>query len=167
MLATFLAWRRQTRHEFTEVGVEVEVDDVLEPAGDGPAVRVRGRIDRLERDAAGRLVVIDVKTGKSPVSKDDAQHHAQLALYQLAVAGGRSPQIGEPGGGRLVYPAKPSGDGATERAQDALTPQTEIQWREQVTRAAAATAGPLFTARVNDGCSHCPLRPSCPARERI
>ena len=47
-----------------------------------------GRIDRLERDAQGRLVVVDVKTGKTPVSKDDAQRHAQLALYQLAVAQG-------------------------------------------------------------------------------
>ncbi|MGB5796510.1 MAG: hypothetical protein WBH51_12070 [Mycolicibacter algericus] len=29
--------------------------------------------------------------------------------------------------------------------------------------AAAATAGPQFTARVNDGCRHCPIRPICPA----
>jgi polyphosphate kinase len=32
-----------------------------------------------------------------------------------------------------------------------------------VEAAAAATAGPHFAARVNDGCSHCPIRPSCPA----
>ena len=32
--------------------------------------------------------------------------------------------------------------------------------------AAAATAGPQFAARVNDGCSHCPIRPSCPAHAR-
>ena len=56
-----------------------------------PAVRVRGRLDRLERDSAGRLVVVDIKTGKSPVSKDDAQRHAQLAMYQLAVAEGLLP----------------------------------------------------------------------------
>ena len=29
--------------------------------------------------------------------------------------------------------------------------------------AAAATAGPQFPARANDGCTHCPMRPGCPA----
>ena len=33
-------------------------------------------------------MIVDVKTGKTPVSKDDAQRHAQLAAYQLAVAEG-------------------------------------------------------------------------------
>ena len=97
------------------------------------------------------------------MSKDDAQRHAQLALYQLAVAGGLTPLAGEPGGARLVYPAKPSGDGATERAQDALTTEAADRWRDEVRHAAAATSGPQFIARINDGCAHCPARPSCPA----
>ena len=90
MLSTFVQWRAQTRHELTEVGTEVDVDGAV----DRPTwsrVRVRGRLDRLERDGAGRLVVVDIKTGKSPVSKDDAQRHAQLAMYQLAVAEGLLP----------------------------------------------------------------------------
>ena len=62
-----------------------------------PAVRVRGRLDRLERDEAGRLVVVDIKTGKTPVSKDDAQRHAQLAMYQLAIAEGVLPEGDSPG----------------------------------------------------------------------
>jgi len=33
----------------------------------------------------------------------------------------------------------------------------------RIAQAAAATAGPQFTARVNDGCRHCPIRPICPA----
>ncbi len=165
MLATFMTWREDTRHALTEVGTEVAVDGVL-PAGafDGPAVRVRGRVDRLERDAQGRLVVVDVKTGKSPVSKDDAQRHAQLALYQLAVANGLAAEHGEPGGGRLVYVGKVCAGGAGEREQDPQTPQAAEQWRQQVHQAAALTAGPQFIARVNDGCAHCPVRPSCPAQ---
>jgi superfamily I DNA/RNA helicase/RecB family exonuclease len=163
MLSAFCQWRAQTRHELTGVGTEVDVDGVL-PSPDShlPDVRVRGRIDRLERDGAGRLVVVDVKTGKQPVSKDDAQRHAQLAMYQLAVAAGLVPTGTEPGGGRLVYLGKP---GAVERDQDALTPDAERDWRREVHRAAAATAGPAFLARVNDGCGHCPVRLSCPARE--
>ncbi|ORV45319.1 ATP-dependent DNA helicase [Mycolicibacter engbaekii] len=162
MIETFLQWRAQTRGELTEVGTEVAFDGVID-AGDG--VRLRGRIDRVERDAAGRLVVVDVKTAKTPAGKDDAQQHAQLAVYQLAVEAGLIGADEQPGGARLVYPAKPGAAGATEREQDPLTPETGDQWRERIAQAAAATAGPTFTARVNDGCRHCPVRPICPAHD--
>jgi superfamily I DNA/RNA helicase/RecB family exonuclease len=162
MVETFLAWRAQTRGELTEVGVEVEVDGVLDDN-----VRLRGRVDRIERDAAGRLVIVDVKTGKTPVSKDDAQRHAQLAAYQLAVAEGLVDHGDEPGGGRLVYLGKAGSNGATERDQDPLTPEARDQWRMRIRDAAGATAGPQFIARVNDGCAHCPLRPSCPAHTGV
>jgi superfamily I DNA/RNA helicase/RecB family exonuclease len=183
MIQTFLAWRAQTRRQLTEVGVEVDVDGILnEQDGAGVRVRLRGRADRIERDAAGRLVIVDVKTGKTPVSKDDAQRHAQLAMYQLAVAEGLFPASGwgsgsagecsrsqgdEPGGARLVYPGKTGSNGATEREQDPLTAEARAEWRNLVRQAATATAGPRFVARINDGCSHCPLRPSCPAHTRI
>jgi superfamily I DNA/RNA helicase/RecB family exonuclease len=162
MLAAFAAWRAATRHELTEVGTEVELTGEV-----APGVAVRGRIDRLERDAQGRLVIVDVKTAKSPVTKDDAQHNAQLGLYQLAVTAGLLADAGgdEPGGGRLVYVGKATANGgATEREQTAMAPETADEWREAVQGAAAATAGPQFTARVNDGCTHCPIRATCPAQ---
>ncbi|MGZ4563415.1 MAG: ATP-dependent helicase [Mycobacterium sp.] len=167
MVEAFIEWRAQTRGALTEVGVEVEIDGTLAASRDhGGEVRLRGRVDRLERDAAGRLVIVDIKTGKTPVSKDDAQQHAQLAMYQLAVAegmvsGGRNDS--EPGGARLVYVGKAGASGVTEREQDPLTPAARDEWRQLVRRAAEATAGPRFIARRNDGCSHCPIRPSCPA----
>jgi RecB family exonuclease len=133
---------------------------------DGGEVRLRGRVDRLERDVAGRLVIVDVKTGKTPVSKDDAQQHAQLAMYQLAVAEGllpAGPAGVEPGGARLVYPARTGASGVVEREQDPLTPTAREEWRRLIRQAADATAGPQFIARRNDGCAHCPIRPSCPA----
>ncbi|OBA80233.1 ATP-dependent DNA helicase [Mycobacterium sp. 1164966.3] len=157
MIQAFVEWRTQTRGELTEVGVEVDVDGTL------ANVRLRGRVDRLERDAAGRLVVVDLKTGKTPVSKDDAQQHAQLAMYQLAVAEGMLPAGDEPGGARLVYLGKTGSTGVTEREQDPLTPATRDHWRNLVEQAAAATAGPHFVARRNAGCANCPVRPSCPA----
>ncbi|HZU49785.1 MAG TPA: ATP-dependent DNA helicase [Mycobacterium sp.] len=162
MIETFLAWRAQSRRELTEVGVEVDVDGVIETEG-GAGIRLRGRVDRIERDAAGRLVIVDVKTGKTPVSKDDAQRHAQLAMYQLAVAEGLVPHGDEPGGARLVYLGRRGANGATEREQDPLTPGARDEWRKLVHEAAAATGGPRFIARINDGCTHCPIRPSCPA----
>lgn len=165
MLATFLRWRTDTRSELTEVGTEVDVDGEIGDAdAEGPAVRIAGRLDRLERDSEGRLVVVDIKTGKSPVTKDDAQTHAQLAMYQLAVAAGLLTEGDAPGGGRLVYLGKTTGGGATERHQDALTPDGRSDWQSQVRRAATATQGPEFVARVNDGCAHCPVRAMCPAQ---
>jgi superfamily I DNA/RNA helicase/RecB family exonuclease len=159
MLATFTQWRAQSRHQLTEVGTEIAVDGEI-----APQVRVRGRLDRLERDNAGRLVVVDIKTGKSPVTKDDAQRHAQLAMYQLAVAEGLLAHGDTAGGGRLVYLGKTSAGGAAEREQDALTPDARAAWRDVVEQAAAATQGPEFVARINDGCTHCPVRAMCPAQ---
>ncbi len=165
MLSTFLSWRTNSRGELTEIGTEIAVEGQVLAGQDGaPAVRVRGRLDRLERDGEGRLVVVDVKTGKSPVSKDDAQSHAQLGMYQLAVAEGLIADGDEPGGGRLVYLGRTTGGSATERNQDALTPEQRGQWHELVAKAAAATQGPDFMARVNDGCAHCPVRAMCPAQ---
>lgn len=165
MLETFTQWRAQTRGQLTEVGTEIGVDGVVVDGAEGePGVRVRGRVDRLERDSEGRLVVVDVKTGKSPVTKDDAQNHAQLAMYQLAIAEGLLGEGDSPGGGRLVYLGKTCASGPTERTQEALTPQKHAEWRDTVRRAAAATQGPAFVARINDGCSHCPVRAMCPAQ---
>ena len=167
MVQAFVEWRTQSRGELTEVGVEVDVDGALGVRrADGGEVRLRGRVDRLERDGAGRLVIVDVKTGKTPVSKDDAQQHAQLAMYQLAVAEGlvpAGPEGVEPGGARLIYPAKTGASGVVEREQDPLTPAARDEWRGLIRQAAEATAGPSFIARRNDGCTHCPVRPSCPA----
>ena len=165
MLSAFAAWYTATRGELTEIGTEVELDGLVTPPADGlPGVRVRGRIDRLERDAQGRVVIVDVKTAKTPVTKDDAQHHAQLGVYQLAVSEGLAAAGDQPGGGRLVYVGKPTASGgATEREQSALGADDTEVWRETVRAAAAATAGPHFAARVNDGCSHCPIKPTCPA----
>lgn len=97
MLETFMAWVRNTRGELTQAGVEVPVDCVLPArAEDERPVRIRGRVDRLERDALGRFVIVDVKTGKSPVTKQAAADHAQLATYQVAAAmGALDPTMGK------------------------------------------------------------------------
>ncbi len=170
MLDTFLSWLRNTRDELTQMGVEVPVDCVL-PARtpDEYTVRIRGRVDRVERDAFGRFVIVDVKTGKTPVSKKAAQEHAQLATYQVAAAAGAlddgSPDA-EPGGARLVYVAKPSSkEGATQRLQTALDADGVEQWRGAIHEAAAATRGPSYLAMRNDGCRHCAVSGSCPVQD--
>ena len=111
--------------------------------------------------------MVDVKTGKSPVSKDDAQRHAQLAAYQLAIAEGVLPHGDEAGGGRLVYLGKIGVAGATERDQNPMTADGRDEWQARVRDAAAATQGPEFSARINDGCAHCPVRATCPAQDAL
>ncbi|MGW6378210.1 ATP-dependent helicase [Rhodococcus sp. NPDC055112] len=169
MLDSFSEWLRLSRGELTEVGVEVAVDGVLEPREEGgPEIRLRGRIDRLERDAEGRPVIVDVKTARSPVSKEAAQQHAQLATYQMAALAGaiEGEPPSEPGGARLVFVAKPNKkEGATQRLQSPLGEDGEQEWLTVVHDAAAATKGPGFRAQPNDGCRHCPARSSCPAQE--
>ncbi len=177
MLETFLAWVRNTRGELTQAGVEVPVDCELPARGEGePPVRIKGRVDRLERDAEGRFVIVDVKTGKTPVTKQAAAEHAQLATYQVAAAFGAldepgeetpdtAPTPGEPGGARLVYVAKPSRDGATERTQDPLDAEALDAWRDTIHDAAASTRGPSYLAMRNDGCRHCPVSGSCPVQD--
>lgn len=176
MLENFQAWVRNTRGELTQAGVEVPVDCVL-PARteDERAVRIRGRVDRLERDAQGRFVIVDVKTGKSPVTKQAAVDHAQLATYQVAAAAGAldatgesgaADPSGEPGGARLVYVAKPSkAEGATQRLQPPLDAEALEHWRDTIHRAAASTQGPGYLAMRNDGCRHCAVAGSCPVQD--
>ncbi|MFD3705712.1 ATP-dependent helicase [Nocardia sp. NPDC058658] len=172
MLETFLSWVRTTRGELTQAGVEVPVDCVLPARTEGArAVRIRGRIDRLERDAQGRFVIVDVKTGKTPVSAKSVADHAQLATYQVAAAHGaldedESASAVEPGGARLVYVAKPSTKtGATERTQSPLDNAGLDQWRTTIHDAADATRGPGYLAVRNDGCRHCPVAGSCPVQD--
>ena len=169
MLDTFEKWLAGTRGELTEAGVEVNVEGVLEARTDEePAVALRGRIDRLEHDLDGRPVIIDIKTAKTVMSKDDARNHNQLATYQVAAAAGAidGEPAGEPGGARLVFVAKPHNkEGATQRVQEAPTPEKLQEWRDIVHQAASATQGPQFQAYVNDGCRHCPVQSSCPAHE--
>lgn len=170
MLDHFGTWLERSRGDLDEIGVEVDVDVVLPPDPDDPSdaagVRIKGRIDRLERDARGRPVVVDVKTGKTPISKDDAAEHPQLATYQLAVHLGGVDGVPrtEPGGGRLVYVSSSNRTtGAAERVQPPLTADHIAEWTQLVRDAARRSAGPRFLATVNPGCVRCPLTASCPA----
>ncbi|GAB10022.1 putative ATP-dependent DNA helicase [Gordonia araii NBRC 100433] len=170
MLDNFRSWLTASRDALDEVGTEVDVDARLgseDGTGDIP-IRLVGRIDRLETDRAGRPVVVDVKTGKNPPSKADAQAHPQLATYQLALHLGGVEGFAdgtEPGGGELVYVASPhKTTGAAVRQQPPLTAEQISEWMLILRAAAKASVGPVFTATRNEGCGHCGLHTSCPAQ---
>lgn len=172
MLTNFRDWLRFSRADLSEAGVEVEVDATLPTGVDdhGNAllpVRLVGRIDRLETDSQGRPVVVDVKTGKTPIRAVDAEVHPQLATYQLALKLGGAGEATEPGGGRLVYVASANKKtGAAERIQPPLSSEQVDEWISVVREAAQASIGPVFTATPNSGCAHCGLVQACPAQLR-
>jgi RecB family exonuclease len=71
----------------------LRVDPAHEPIGIERTVAARtarlavsGRIDRLDVDPDGRLVVVDYKTGRRPPGPDDARSSLALALYAVAAA---------------------------------------------------------------------------------
>ena len=123
-------------------------------------------VDRLERDAEGRLVVVDVKTGKSPVSKDDAQRHASWRCTSWPSPRGCCRTGISPAAAGWSTSARPAPAGATEREQDAADAGGRAtSGASSVAQAAAATARARSSPRaINDGCAHCPVRPSCPAQ---
>ena len=89
-LAAYVAHARASGREV--VAVEVEVEAAL-----GRAL-VRGRLDRVERDAQGRLRVVDLKTGSSRPTAAELVEHPQLGVYQAVVEAGAL-DAGSPGAG--------------------------------------------------------------------
>ena len=74
-LAGYLATQEAAGYEV--IGREVKFNFQL-----GSAF-VSGTVDRIERNAEGKVVIVDLKTG-GKLSKDDIKTHPQLGLYQLA-----------------------------------------------------------------------------------
>lgn len=166
MIRNFLTWLETSREELVELGVEREIDIELPAGDDGLLVRLRGRVDRVEGDQQGRLVIIDLKTGKTPVTAPDAEGHPQLAAYQLSVLlGAFGEHDRRPGGAKLVYLAKShTKHGATQRAQAPLDDEGGRRWLDLVREVALSASGPDYQANENADCDRCPGRGSCPLR---
>ncbi|HEY2172351.1 MAG TPA: ATP-dependent DNA helicase [Mycobacteriales bacterium] len=161
MLERFLTWQAARAGRWDLVGAELGFEVPL-----GEQAVVHGRVDRLERDAAGRLVVIDLKTGKSAQRRADLPRHPQLGVYQLAVAaGGFAAEVGpdaEPGGAALIQ----LGAGASykEQTQAALDDDPDPKWARMLAETVAdGMAGAHFRARPGASCRTCPAKHSCPA----
>ncbi|MFI7247031.1 ATP-dependent helicase [Micromonospora chalcea] len=140
-------------HEFA-----VRLDDPSRP------IELTGRVDRLEVDAEGRLVVIDLKTGKSTaVTEREVAEHPQLGAYQAAVEAGGFAEFGEePGGAALVQLGTGARD-AKEQTQAAAGEGPEAGWATALVRRTADTmAASTFAAVANSKCRVCPVRTSCP-----
>src|SRR3954451_9068043 len=157
LLARFLRWHHGNERDLVGAEVEFAVDH-------GDDVVLRGRADRLERDADGRLVVVDLKTSKAPPKDKDLGSEPQLGVYQLAVREGAFAveHPGPPGGAELVQLRQTNRGKVKVQPQPALDPTPG--WADElVTGVARDIRAESFVARPNDLCDRCAYRTSCPA----
>jgi superfamily I DNA/RNA helicase/RecB family exonuclease len=162
MVRKFLAWHQANPRELIAVEHDLRVR-----VGQ---VEITGRVDRLERDADGDAIVVDLKTGSGRPADDELDRHPQLGVYQLAVLLGAFEELGltQPGGAELVQVGRAS---LTARArvqrQGSLSADQEPGWAQDlVETVATGMSGSVFTARVNPGCRVCPVAACCPVHER-
>ncbi|CAN5440311.1 hypothetical protein BH10ACT10_BH10ACT10_29400 [soil metagenome] len=164
-LARFIAWHNRPDARTvlaTEQSFESEVE-----LPDGQRVRLHGYADRLELDTEGRVVVVDLKTGKYPAS--DLPHHPQLGLYQLAVDTGAVDELAADatsGGAELWQLRQDSRTGLKVQEQAPQSPDddglTPVQ--RQLTDAVAAIRSERFEARPGTHCERCSFAMMCPAQ---
>ncbi|HSV68151.1 MAG TPA: ATP-dependent DNA helicase [Mycobacteriales bacterium] len=164
MLGKFLEWLAGSRSRWRLVGVELAFEVKV-----GDRARLTGRVDRLEQDGDGRLVVVDLKTGRTAVRKDDVPAHPQLGCYQLAVAeGGLTDADGrpaEPGGAALVQLGGTT-HGPKQQDQPALAETGDPAWAAKlVIDVADGMAGTAFPGVESSACRVCPVRSSCPVHD--
>ena len=142
---------------------------------DGQRVVLHGYADRLEIDHEGRVVVIDLKTGKTAVTGEDLALHPQLGLYQLAAEHGafdglltdlpEAKRPTEAGGAELWQLRQELRTGMKVQLQPPQQPdadgvrQVERQLMDAVTR----LRDEEFPARPGSQCDHCDFIRFCPA----
>ncbi|MFJ9027962.1 ATP-dependent helicase [Streptomyces sp. NPDC102274] len=168
-LERFLRWHVMDRGR-TPAATEHGFDVTLEAGA--YEVRIRGSMDRVEKDAEGRAYVVDFKTGKQAPTKDEVAHHPQLAVYQLAVREGALDEIfdgrrPEPGGAELVQlrQAAPKKEGGEELPRIQAQEPLAGEWvGELLTTAAGRVLDERFTPTTGQHCGHCAFRASCSAQ---
>lgn len=163
-----LAWHR-SRPGREVVATEVDFSAELR-LEEGDAVRLRGRVDRLERDADGALHIVDLKTSKNAPSGTSLPDNPQLGLYQLAANVGAFREVvgddAPSGGAELVQLRVAAGSLPKVQAQppqeadEAGRTPVEVQ----LTTAAATVRSERFDATVGKHCTFCDFRSLCPAQ---
>lgn len=121
---------------------------------------VAGAVDRLEQDKNGLLYVVDLKTGSSAVTKEDAQVHPQLGVYQAAIRAGGHPAGTATGGAELVFVGTKN-KSVARRGQDALAEDGSFVDAVMDEAVAVMRAG-SYVPVPSSMCRSCEFRASCP-----
>lgn len=171
-IARFLAAHRDpearrvlaTEHAFT---IDVDLPD-------GERARLRGFADRIELDADGGVVVVDLKTGKYTPTAAEVRVHPQLGLYQLAVDLGAVDDLlpeghgpGRSAGAELWQLRASRTDLPAVQAQTPQSPDDEgwLPAQRQIADAVRRVRAEDFPATPHDAlCRTCAFQALCPAR---
>jgi len=165
-LARFLQWHHADPREL--IGVEEHFSTVVD-LPDGERVELVGYADRVELDADGRVVVVDLKTGRTPPTGAAVKRDVQLALYQYAVDSGAVDElVARPvasGGAELVQLGIPDDTvAAVVQPQDAPADDARETLRTQLATAAAMLRAESFPAVTGEHCKTCEFVALCPVK---
>ncbi len=168
----FMGW--QAAHEGCDVvGVEMRFRVVVEVEGE--PLTISGTVDRLERDASGRLRVIDFKSARSLPTAAEAAASEQLGIYQLAVEAGAFGEAAGSAGAELVFLRHGDDDFPKVLGQEALAARPHLSddpeelahptWvHHRLARARRTLAEGRFDATPGGHCRWCAFASSCPAK---
>ena len=175
-LATYVISMRQEGRSLVEVEKDFEVALSVRVHDQDRTALLRGQIDRLERDAQGRLYIVDLKTGKSAPAKKDLDQHPQLAAYQEAVREGALDEEGAapglPGGAALVQLGT---DAVKVAVQEQPPLEPDATWaRDMIEQAAGLMSAAEFETRHEagggyggHGCRLPEICPLCPEGKQV
>jgi ATP-dependent exoDNAse (exonuclease V) beta subunit len=163
-LERFLRWHVLQGQAGYEPAASEQEFDVTLPAG-SHEVRIRGVMDRVERDAQGRAYVVDFKTGRTRPTRAEVERHPQLAVYQLAVR--HDEQAGEVAGAALVHlrQGAPKREGGDELPAVQRQEPLDGDWvADLLANAAGRVLDERFTPAPGQHCTTCTFRTACSAR---
>jgi superfamily I DNA/RNA helicase/RecB family exonuclease len=165
-LERFLRYHQAAARDFvgTEKYLEALVD-VPMPGGGTTSVKLRGFIDRIERDTEGRLVAIDLKTNSTVPTKNEVAEHGQLGVYQLLLREDAAGEV-DIGGAALIQLRKDMSAGDRQPKEQFQEPlQGDVTWIERsLGQAAAIIRSEDIVARVGKQCNYCAFTAICPAK---
>lgn len=169
-LERFLTYHRAELRELvdTERYLEAKIE-VPSPDGSTENVRLRGFVDRVERDDLDRLVAIDLKTSASIPTRAETDHHGQLGVYQLLLRQAFE-ESAEVGGAALIQLRKDAGtsDPAPKEQYQQPLPKSDDAGSSWIERALGEAASIIrnerIVASIGKQCHHCAFTAICPEK---
>ena len=154
MLGKFFKWNLENKN--TLVGVEERFEFTL-----GSAI-VSGSIDRIELTADNKYYIVDLKTGATAISHENARENKQLQSYQLAVVNdGFKNKLDhqEVSGAELIFVGDFKAKEAKPRQQEKIDSKAVT---DELIQISAGMSDKTFTATINERCRSCAVKSSCP-----
>ena len=154
MLGKFFKWNLENKN--TLVGVEERFEFTL-----GSAI-VSGSIDRIELTAENKYYIVDLKTGATAISHENARENKQLQSYQLAVVNdGFKNKLDhqEVSGAELIFVGDFKAKEAKPRQQEKIDSKAVT---DELIQISAGMSDKTFTATINERCRSCAVKSSCP-----